>query len=240
MVAPDPPRRRERLRAAAVADLKTAARQLLARGGPAAISLRAIARDMGMTAGAIYRYFASFDALLDAIVSDLFDELREVVEAARDLAGTDDPLPRINEMARAFRRWAVAHPSEFGLMFGPRLPGVTEMWADRSTPHESTFRFGSAFLAEFAALYRRYPTNLPPVDEIERRLRPHLGPYLAKRGGEAPLPVVFLFLSAWSRLYGLVALEVFGHARWALTDGEGLFETELLAFARQLISVPGA
>jgi AcrR family transcriptional regulator len=234
MVAPVSSSRRERVRAAAVADLKAAARQRLAEGGPAAITLRAIARDMGMTAGAIYRYFASLDALIDALAGDLFDELRAAVEAARDAAGTDDPLARINDMARAFRRWAVAHPSEFGLVFGPRPAGVTRMWADRSEPHESTFRFGSAFLVEFAALYQRYPTNLPPAGDIERNLRPYLGPYFARRGDDIPLPVVFLFLSAWTRLYGLVAMEVFGHARWALTDGAGLFETELLAFTRQL------
>src|SRR5688572_27661487 len=78
------PTRRERIRSATVAEIKDHARQLLGSGGPPAISLRAIAREMGMTAPAIYRYFPSLDALVVDLVEDLYDELRLAVEAVRD------------------------------------------------------------------------------------------------------------------------------------------------------------
>src|SRR3954451_24134646 len=110
------PSRRDRLRRAAVADIKDAGRRLLVSGGPGAISLRGIARDMGMTAPAIYRYFPSLDALVIELTGDLFDELRQTIEAARDGVPAE-PLVQLLEMARAFRRWSLAHPPEFALMF---------------------------------------------------------------------------------------------------------------------------
>ncbi|HEX6498899.1 MAG TPA: TetR/AcrR family transcriptional regulator [Micromonosporaceae bacterium] len=243
MAGPDTPGRRERLRTATIAEIKQVARRLLVAGGPGAISLRAIAREMGMTAGALYRYYPSLDGLVDALCGDLFEELTAALHAARDeVSGdeptADEPTSRVARMARAFRRWALDHPAEFGLMLGPRLPGVTRMWADREQPHESTFRFGSAFLDEFAELWRRHPVAVPSPDLLEQRLRPQLGPYVARRGDDLPLGVVVVFLTAWIRLYGLVAMEVFGHLRWALTDAEALFEIELANFARQLTGVP--
>src|SRR5215469_3655476 len=102
------PTRRERLRTATVAEIKQLARRLLVDGGPSAISLRAIARDMGMTAPAIYRYFASLDALIQELVEDFFDELRAAVEAVPVDPGR--PAEQLMEMARALRRWSVAHP----------------------------------------------------------------------------------------------------------------------------------
>src|SRR5258705_7881123 len=88
------PTRRERLRTATVAEIKDHGRRLLTNGGPTAISLRAIARDMGMTAPAIYRYFPSLEALVHELTEDLYDELRENIEAARDALAAADPLTR--------------------------------------------------------------------------------------------------------------------------------------------------
>src|SRR6476661_94588 len=93
------PTRRERLRTATVAEIKDLARRLLVSGGPTAISLRAIARDMGMTAPAIYRYFPSLDALVQEVVEDLYNEARLAIEAVRDAAAP--PAEQLIEMARA-------------------------------------------------------------------------------------------------------------------------------------------
>ena len=101
------PTRRERLRTATVAEIKDLARRLLVTGGPTAISLRAIAREMGMTAPAIYRYFPSLDALVVELTEDLYDELRESIEAARDGCPADgsaaeaSPLAQLAEIGRA-------------------------------------------------------------------------------------------------------------------------------------------
>jgi len=233
MGSPGRPTRRQRMRLAAIAEVKAAARDLLTDGGPSRISLRAIARTMGLTPAAIYRYFPSLDALVASLRSDLFDEVREFLEAARDRTPGGDALARIGEMARAFRRWSIDHPAEFGLLFGPPWPGMDAERAQSGEGQDPRFRFAATFLAEFASLWRQRPVNTPPICLIEERLGQHLGPYAAMHR-DIPLPVLFLLLSAWTRLYGLVAMEVFGHMDWAITDAGILFEMELHNFASQL------
>jgi AcrR family transcriptional regulator len=115
--------RRERVRAATVQEIKDVARRQLVGDGPSAVSLRAIAREMGMTAPALYRYFPSFDHLVQSLVTDLSTELCGAVEHARDLASPDDAGARLLAVCRAFRAWSVGHPAEFGLIFGAPTPG---------------------------------------------------------------------------------------------------------------------
>jgi AcrR family transcriptional regulator len=230
------PSRRERLRTAAVAEIKEAARRLLVNGGPQAISLRAIARDMGMTAPAIYRYFPSLDALVEALAADLFDEMREAVEAARDAAG-DEPLTQILAMSRAFRRWSVTHPVEFSLVFGSPVAGVSaleQMCLDENHPGA---RFGRPFVEAFLELRRRTPFRTPPKEVIAAQLGDSLEPLRASHG-DMPIDVAWAFLSGWIRLNGMVAMEVNNHLQWAVTKPEALFELELSAFAHQLGVVP--
>jgi len=225
--------RRERLRTAAVTEIKGVARRLLVEGGPTAISLRGIARDMGMTAPAIYRYFPSLDALVIELTGDLFDELRETIEAARDSVPAE-PMVQLLEMARAFRRWSLAHPPEFALMFGNPLPGVAEFEADCSPEHPGA-KFGAPFLAAFAEAFQFIPLRTPPAAVIEAELGEHLAPYRTAFGADVPIEIVYAYLAGWTRLYGMVALEVFGHMRWAVDDMGALFELELATFVRDLL-----
>ncbi len=226
------PTRRERLRTATVAEIKDLARRLLVTGGPAAISLRAIAREMGMTAPAIYRYFPSLDALVAELTEDLYDELRAYIESAGTATG--EPLADLLAMARAFRRWSVGHPAEFGLMFGNPVPGVTTFEGECIGPDHAGARFGAPFLAAFAAVWQQTPFATPPAELIEAQLGAHLGPYRETFGADVPVQIVYGYLSAWIRLYGLVAMEVFGHLRWAVTDVEPLFEVELASYVAQM------
>ena len=169
------PSRRERLRTATVAEIKDLARRLLVGGGPPAISLRAIARDMGMTAPAIYRYFPSLDALVAELTEDLYDELRETIEAARD------PAPATTR-ARARRdgpgvpALVVGHPAEFGLMFGNPVPGVRPVRGRvrRARPRRRPVR------GAVPGGLRRAVADPPVRDPTRRsssseRLGPHLG-----------------------------------------------------------------
>jgi AcrR family transcriptional regulator len=228
------PTRRERVRAATVHEIKDAARRMLVTGGPQAISLRAIARDMGMTAPAIYRYFPSLDGLVTALVEDLYDELRAEIETARDTESDDQPLRQLAVMARAFRRWSIGHPAEFGLLFGNPVPGVPAFEDQYQASEHGGHRFGAAFLGTFAALWHQAPFRTPPRELISERLAEHLEPYRQAHGPELPIEATYLYLSSWTRLYGVVAMEVFGHMCWALSDVEPLFETELANFVHQL------
>ena len=226
------PSRRERLRAETVTEIKQAARRRLVTGGPAAISLRAIARDLGMTAPALYRYFTGLDALILAIVTDLFEDLRATVAGAA--SGDDEPLIRVGHMARAFRRWSLDRPAEFALMFGSPVPGITPLDTRYGPLSDAGARFGETFFTVLGEHYARHPFGGDAPDLPEPALRELFQPYLDTFGDRFPLPVIYLFVAAWTRLYGIVAMEVFGHLRWAMTDVEPLFEVELARMGSRL------
>lgn len=229
------PSRRERLRSATVSEIKEGARKLLVTGGPQAISLRAIARDMGMTAPAIYRYFPSLEALVIALAEDLMREVATVVAEASAAAG-DDPGRQLAAMAHAFRTWAVANPVEFGLVFGAPVPGVGDLGLE-CLPDDPGADLGQPYLDAFLKLWQRKPWPTPPREYMLERLGPHLGP-LRQAHGDLPIEVAYTFLSGWARLYGMVAMEVFHQVRWAITKPEALFEAEIVQFLSQLGARP--
>ncbi|RKN49304.1 TetR/AcrR family transcriptional regulator [Micromonospora endolithica] len=226
------PSRRERLRTTTVAEIKSGARRLLVDGGVEAVSLRAIARDMGMTAPAIYRYFPSLEALVGALAGDLYEESTALLEAARDGAGEDE-VAQLLAMARAFRAWSVAHPAEFGLIFGAPTPSATTFFDTCADADHPGARFGAVFVQPLVELWHRSPFPTPPPELLRRHFEGRLEP-LRQSHGEIPVEVAWAFLSGWTRLYGLVAMEVFDQVSWAITEPEHLFELELTTFATQL------
>lgn len=224
-----PGTRRERLRAATAAEIKVVARRHLVAGGPGAVSLRAIARDMGMTAPGLYRYFPSLDELVSALVADLYDELAAHLDRARDAITEDRAGERALAVCRAFRTWSVTHPAEFGLLFGaPPLGGTTE----RDPRAIAGQRFGGLFSTLFADLWLRY--RFPTPGQVEPDLAAQLDTWRRDTGTDVPTGAVRVLLGAWVRVYGLVALEVFGHLAFVLDDGEPLFEETLREFAETL------
>lgn len=221
------PTRRERVRAATVEEIKKTARQLLVEQGPAAISLRAIARRMGMTAPAIYRYFPSYEAVRDAVCGDLEDELAEELVRARDEFPDEQAAARLAATFQAFRGWAVGHPAEFSLMFASARQ-------DGASRRETAQRFGRVFFDIVVAHWRRAPFPVPAPDSLPIELREQLERLVAALGLPVPVGVAYVFVSGWARLYGMVALEVFGHLDFALTDVEPLFHAEMSRLAAQL------
>jgi AcrR family transcriptional regulator len=216
--------RRERLRAETAAEIKAVARRHLVAGGPQAVSLRAIARDVGMTAPGLYRYFPSLDELVNALADDLYDEL------AAALARAGAPLPaaeagaRALAVCRAFRAWSVAHPAEFGLLLGP---ADTEERLARAAR-----RFEGIFATLSADLWRQY--RFPAPVEVDPALAAQLDAWRQRAGSAVPTPALRVLLGYWVRLYGLVSLEVAGHLRAVLGDAEPLFEETLREFAEAL------
>jgi len=225
------PTRRERLRAATVEEIRATARRLLVEQGTAAVTLRAIARDMGMTAPALYRYYPSLETLVEALCAHFFDECSDTIEAARDGAGPD-PGDKLFAACRAFRGWSMAHPAEFGLMFGKPLADLDPDHHEMSEAHQAGLRFAGVFAALFAEIWARQPFEVP--EYIAPELASQLHTYVDQLGLPLPVGAVQLFLSCWIRLYGMVAMEVFGHLHFALTDAEPMFEAELEIAARQI------
>ncbi|MBM7806116.1 AcrR family transcriptional regulator [Geodermatophilus bullaregiensis] len=117
------PTARERVRAELTAEIAGAARRQLAEVGAAALSLRAVARELGMASSAVYRYFPSRDDLLTRLIIDGYDDLGAAVEAADDAAAP--PEQRWTAACSAVRAWARAHPHEYALLYGSPVPGYT-------------------------------------------------------------------------------------------------------------------
>ncbi|HET8658107.1 MAG TPA: TetR/AcrR family transcriptional regulator [Micromonosporaceae bacterium] len=229
--------RRERLRAATIDEIRQAARAQLLRYGPTGISLRAVARELGMTPAGLYRYFPGLDALVQDLGACCHQELAGAVVAGRDAVPAEDPAGRLLAACRAFRTWSVAHPAEFALMFGGPVPGLTGRDAG-SVVQTAGVAFSTTFAEAFLALLRQGEAGTPTDPLVDPALvaRVHeVTNVTAAPLQEALRPEAFaLFLSGWIRLYGIVAMEVFGQLRWAVTDAEPLFEAELADLMQRL------
>ncbi|MGH3375796.1 MAG: TetR/AcrR family transcriptional regulator [Actinoallomurus sp.] len=223
-----PTTRRERMRDATQQEIKEVAREHLRAHGPSGISLRGIARDIGMTAPALYRYYAGLDDLLSAMIETYTNEMCDAMEAARDTLPPDDIGGRLVAVTRAFRQWALAYTPEFTMVFGAPLPGLDH--PDKDGVHESGERFGGIFFSLIAVLWQLQPFPVPAGEDIPPALRRQLEHFATECGADAaglPIGVIRVYASAWIRLYGMVAMEIFGHVHFLVEDAEALFEAEL-------------
>jgi AcrR family transcriptional regulator len=225
--------RRDRVRAETTAEIKQTARRILVEQGPEAATLRAIAREMGMTAPALYRYFGSHEDLIKHVIGDIFTEIGAGIEAAIDAAGPS-MTGKMVAACREFRRWGLAHKSEFGLLFGTPLPTLEALHNDRDVVAECAAKFSGVFFALFFELWRKHPFPIPSDDEIDPGLRGQLARYREALGVDLPLGAGLTFLRCWVRLYGMVSLEVFGHLHFALDDAEPIFEITLGELAQMV------
>ncbi|MBP2329462.1 AcrR family transcriptional regulator [Kibdelosporangium banguiense] len=230
--------RRERLRLETTAEIKQVALQLMASGGPGAITLRAIARQMGMTPNAIYGYFATRDDLVTTLVNDVYTSLADAVEAAVASVPVTDPGRRIQAWGHAYRSWVFANIEGFRLVYGDAVPGYVPP-AGGAAP-EAELRFCKS-LTELAAaawpnaehLYADSDFQWSDFDPaLLDEVRPHL-PGL-------PPAAVALALRIWGHLHGLVILEIHGHLRGGTKTMDKLFREELIQLVRSLgLPAPG-
>ena len=225
-----PATRRERLRAETVLEIQSTARKLLVAQGWDGLSLRAIARAMGMSAPALYRYYASRGDLVAALVTALRIEMTEVLEQARDSA--DDLAGKLLGTSRAFRAWAVAHPTEFTLVFASSAMGLDRPPADAISDAEE--RFSVVFGELITELYLTRPFPIPSDDEIDPALALQLTEWCKRLPVPLPIGVTQVFLSCWIRLYGAVSMEAFKQLTFALSDASLMFEAELRGLAQLL------
>jgi AcrR family transcriptional regulator len=235
---PDEPlSRRDRARADTVREIKQTARRVLVDQGVDGLALRAVARQMGMTAPGLYRYFDSREDLVEHVVADLYDELTDVLEAVRDAVEPATPGAQLMNVSRAFRTWAITHRPEFGLLFGSVgqgvLPEDAHDYGERPSQVAGA-RFGGVFATLIARLYLERGFPVPADDELDPALQVQLQEWCTKLPVPLPLGVMHVFLSCWIRLYGMVCMEIFGHLRFALNDAEPMFEAELRALGEIL------
>jgi len=222
------PSRRDRVRAATAGEIKQTARRILVAEGPEAVSLRAIAREMGMTAPALYRYFSSREDLVRHVCGDIFTEIATDVRAASARAAQEsggDVTAKLIAACREFRHWALTHREEFGLLFGTPLPGLEALHNDKID--ECALDFASSWITLFLELWQRHPFPVPADDQIEPGLLSQLARYIDGLGVDLPAGAALTFLRCWVHLYGMVSLEVFGHLHFALDDAAPMFEITL-------------
>jgi AcrR family transcriptional regulator len=209
---------RERLRAELTAEITDAARRQLADVGAAALSLRAVAREVGMVSSAVYRYFPSRDDLLTRLIIDGYDDLGAAAEEADDPAAA--PRDRWLAVCRAVRGWAKAHPHEYALLYGSPVPGYE---APKDTvPAASRVGVVLGRILGDAARSGALPDATGERDPLLIS-----DDAVAVLGGEHPSldeTVRARALLAWSSLYGTISFELFGHFVGSVEDGDRFFD----------------
>ena len=203
------PTRRERQREATYTEIVRAARHLLSEGQE--LSLRAVAGQMGMTAPALYRYVASYQDLVDLVAFEIDKAAtRRVVEAA-DRQADDDPAGRLVAACVAFRRWAHDQPREFSLVFANPVADAACVRRDLITAATSG-RYMHDLLID---VWERYRFPHPDLDDLDPAVAEALAdpilPIDLDRIPEGHRGLLWVFITSWAGLYGVVTLEVFGH-----------------------------
>ncbi|MDL4771936.1 MULTISPECIES: TetR/AcrR family transcriptional regulator [Thermomonosporaceae] len=223
--------RRERLRAETSLEIETIALRQLAEEGPGAISLRGIAREMGMTPRAIYSYFPTRDDLITALISGIGASLAEALETAGDAVPGTDPGGRLLAWGRALREWALAHPEGFRLFYGRPVPGYQP---PEDGPVDVSARRVCSGLTRLVADAWPHARRHQPEDTSWSDLHPD---YVAKIQADLPdVPpaAAALALRVWGRMHGLVALEIDGHIHPVAGNPAALHRAEMVDLVRSL------
>jgi AcrR family transcriptional regulator len=206
-----------------------AARQLVAGGAP--LTLRAVARELGVTAPALYRYAASHEdlVLMVALAIDA-DAARRLVEAS-DAQPDDDPAAQLIASAVAFRRWALENRSEFALVFtNVDVSCVQELQQQAAT--------GLHFSELFGQVWAKYRFPVPAYDDLDpglaEILRAPLVPADLSQFPDELRGLIWLLERSWAALYGTVTLEVYGHIDPRIVEQGHLFRAMIADQAPRL------
>ena len=232
---------RERARAELTREIKQEARRQLAAHGAQGLSLRAVARELGMVSSALYRYFPSRDELLTALIIDAYDALGEAAEAASAGRPAADLRGRWEATCHAVRNWALAHPHEYALIYGSPVPGYQ---APRATvaPATRVARVAGGIVADAWRVTRDADGGYPggggpgaggadPGAGVPESVPRPLPPGLAEQAAVVadviapgvPEAVIARFLIAWTQLFGMISFELFGQLVGSADPADAFF-----------------
>lgn len=219
---------RERARAELTTEITALARQHVAESGAAALSLRAVARELGMVSSALYRYFPSRDELLTTLIIDSYRALAARMRTADTGAG---PRERWTAVCHALRDWAIAHPHEYALIYGTPVPGYRAP-ADTVQPAAEVYLALLTVVRDAATAGSLVEADLP-VD---------LGPELAEQltavqdglADGVPLAVLARLFQAFGQLVGAISLELFGHFVGTVDPAGPLYQLTVAELADRL------
>ena len=214
------------MRDAVRGEIIVAARAQLATEGAGALSLRAVARELGMASSAVYRYFKSRDDLLTALIVEAYDSLGAEAETAATLG--EGSFEHWRHACRAVRKWALARPTEYTLIYGSPVPGYQAPELTVAPASRVLFAL-AAILTEAqraGELSDNETTSLPVSIETEMSALAEFA-----LPGVAP-SVVARALVAWNQLFGQVSFEVFGQLHGVVQDTDDFFDFAVDAMGR--------
>ena len=242
------PSRRERARAATIAEIKATGLRLMAETGTTDLRFSDIAREMGMTAPALYRYFADSSELLTALIVDAYDDLGDAVRAAGEQVADDDVWGRLLAGSQAYREWAREQPQRFALILGMPVPGYCA--PDEGPTTESAKRAMGQLQVVFLDAVRLGVLGPPQITEVddafiaglieahgEDHRMPGVAPDLDPDDPAvqaAMNPATFqAMLNTWASLHGFTSLEAYGHLNWLTPEArDALFVSGMRLAAR--------
>lgn len=226
---------RARVRAEMIEEIKTVARRHLATSG-ANLSLRAVARDMGMVSSALYRYFANRDDLLTALIIDAYHDLGDAVEQADQAVGDRGDLrARWLAMGHGVRRWGLANPAEYALIFGSPVPG----YAAPQATVEAAGRTPAALVQVFIDGHATGRLAAPDVAELPPEVAADLRQLREEAFPALPETLLSRAMIGWTHLFGAVSFELFGQLNNVVAAREPYFDHHLNQVA-DLMGLPAA
>jgi AcrR family transcriptional regulator len=221
---------RARARVETTEQIKQIARRHLAVEGPN-LSLRAVARDLGVVSSAVYRYFASRDELLTALIIDGYSAMAEAVEGAEAAAPRRDLIGRWFALGRATREWSLANRHEYALLYGSPVPGYA---APQATIEPAT----RPVLVAMAILRDGVQRGVleVPTERLPRAVRADCERIASSTPGFQDVPPALMAraFTAWALLFGTISFELFGRLTNAVTDYDAYFDHQLKVLAGHL------
>jgi AcrR family transcriptional regulator len=222
-----PKSRRQRVRQENRAEIMSLAREQIAAEGAAALSLRAIARAMGITAPAIYRYFPSRDDLLTALILETYTSLADALEESVAACDPHDHRGKMLAFMRKWRAWALEQPQDYMLIFTTSVPGY-------DAPDEVT---QPAAARSFAIMMKIIADGIQEgkihvADSVASA--PDTKVKEAEQRYSHPDGTFKLGLLGWSRLHGIITLEIFNHLQPIIGNADELYESEVMTLMELL------
>lgn len=215
--------------------IKRTARHLMRENGTSGLSIRAIARELDMTAPALYYYFENMDALITALIVDGFNGLADAMEQALITHADAHPAERLLEVILAYRQWAVTNPSDFQLIYGNPIPGYE---APREVTVPAVIRGFVVIISSVQAVIDTggveipdYMLKLPPIVEqtyfsIVSNVN-ETTPEQRNVMSELSIDAMILGIHGWSQMHGLIMLELFEHLQPVVGDTAVYFRHQI-------------
>lgn len=230
MTNDQPLTRREQQRENTREEIKALARAQMSKDGTAGISLRGIAGEMGLTVTALYRYFASRDDLITALILDGFNAQADALEEAIARRDPDDYSGQLYDALMTYRAWAVDHWTDYQLLYGNPIPGY-EAPADLTVPAAS--RILTAMVRVLVMAHQAGKLHLPPEYQD---IPPHIAAHMAQIPGAEGVPpqVIYLGVVGWTRIHGLITLELYDHTPPVIGDPAEFYRREIEALLERV------